>query len=138
MPCFNFLVVYYVLLVLLLQLLYLLLFLPCKFHSSHCLVGIPPLLSRRVLETLTYLAKNHSLVAKTLLEFRLPQPVVEGPISPDQRRGKAVMVEADGPKRWQLEGQVALALLLGLLNHPLYLRSVAHLEQVVCISGMSL
>lgn len=109
-----------------------------KFDSSHCLVGIPPLLSRRVLETLTYLAKNHSLVAKTLLEFRLPRPVVEGPISPDQRRGKAVMVEADGPKRWQLEGQVALALLLGLLNHPLYLRSVAHLEQVVCTSGMSL
>ncbi|XP_016486388.2 LOW QUALITY PROTEIN: E3 ubiquitin-protein ligase UPL2-like [Nicotiana tabacum] len=93
--------------------------------------GIPPLLSRRVLETLTYLAKNHSLVAKTLLEFRLPRPVVEGPISPDQRRGKAVMVEAGGPERLQLEGQVALALLLGLLNHPLYLRSVAHLEQLL-------
>lgn len=93
--------------------------------------GIPPLLSRRVLETLTYLAKNHSLVAKTLLEFRLPRPVLEGPIVPDQRRGKAVMVEADGPDRWQLEGQVSLALLLGLLNHPLYLRSVAHLEQLL-------
>lgn len=90
--------------------------------------GIPPLLSRRVLETLTYLAKNHSLVAKTLLEFRLPRPV---PIVPDQRRGKAVMVEADGPDRGQLEGQVSLALLLGLLNHPLYLRSVAHLEQLL-------
>lgn len=93
--------------------------------------GIPPLLSRRVLETLTYLAKNHSLVAKTLLEFRLPRPVTEGPIIPDQRRGKAVMVEADGPDRQQLEGQVSLALLLGLLNHPLYLRSVAHLEQLL-------
>lgn len=84
------------------------------------------------------MAKNHSLVAKTLLEFRLPRPVPEGPIVPDQRRGKAVMVEADGPDRWQLEGQVSLALLLGLLNHPLYLRSVAHLEQVVCRSRMSL
>ncbi|CAN4122413.1 unnamed protein product [Withania somnifera] len=94
--------------------------------------GIPPLLSRRVLETLTYLAKNHSLVAKTLLEFRLPRPVKEDPIIPYQRRGKAVMVEAaDGPDNHQLEGQVSLALLLGLLNHPLYLRSVAHLEQLL-------
>ncbi|KAK4359158.1 hypothetical protein RND71_021387 [Anisodus tanguticus] len=93
--------------------------------------GIPPLLSRRVLETLTYLAKNHSLVAKTLLEFRLPRPVPEGSIVPDQRPGKAVMAEADGPDRWQVEGQVSLALLLGLLNHPLYLRSVAHLEQLL-------
>ncbi|CAN4092312.1 unnamed protein product [Withania somnifera] len=93
--------------------------------------GIPPLLSRRVLETLTYLAKNHSLVAKTLLEFRLPQPVTEDPIIPYQRRGKAVMIETDGPDSRQHEGQVSLALLLGLLNHPLYLRSVAHLEQLL-------
>ncbi|CAH9121740.1 unnamed protein product [Cuscuta epithymum] len=87
--------------------------------------GIPPLVSRRVLETLTYLARNHSFVAKALLEFR-NAPLQEEPMNPDQRHGKAVMV--DGP---QPEAQVSLALLLGLLNHPLYLRSVAHLEQLL-------
>lgn len=87
--------------------------------------GIPPLVSRRVLETLTYLARNHSLVAKSLMEFR----VQEESKNPEQRQGKAVMaVDFDGQ---QLEGQVSLALLLGLLNHPLYLRSVAHLEQLL-------
>lgn len=91
---------------------------------------MPPLVSRRVLETLTYLAKNHAFVAKLLLSFRLPDQVLQESQSSDQR-GKAVMVsqEAESEKNL-LQGQVALALLLSLLNHPLYLRSIAHLEQV--------
>ncbi|XP_047978963.1 E3 ubiquitin-protein ligase UPL2-like [Salvia hispanica] len=85
--------------------------------------GVPPLVSRRALETLTYLARNHPMVAKLLLEFRLPQ--LES-TSSDDERGKAVML-LDEPK----DGQASFTLLLSLLNQSLYLRSVAHLEQLL-------
>lgn len=92
-------------------------------------------MSRRILETLTYLARNHPYVAKILLQFRLPLPALGEPENTDQARGKAVMVverETDG--KLHQEGYISIALLLSLLNQPLYLRSIAHLEQVmVCI-----
>ncbi|ONK58274.1 uncharacterized protein A4U43_C09F10490 [Asparagus officinalis] len=85
--------------------------------------GVPPLLSRRILETLTYLARNHQYVAKLLLSFELPCPVLG---TQDQGRGKAVM-EEDKPD----DKKVSIVLLLSLLNQPLYMRSVAHLEQLL-------
>ncbi|KAA8538199.1 hypothetical protein F0562_027807 [Nyssa sinensis] len=95
--------------------------------------GVPPLVSRRVLETLTYLARNHPFVAKILLQVRLPQPLLQELENLDQARGKAVMVvEEDEKERKQHhEGYLSIVLLLGLLNQPLYLRSVAHLEQLL-------
>ncbi|TYJ35371.1 hypothetical protein E1A91_A05G232600v1 [Gossypium mustelinum] len=87
--------------------------------------GVPPLVSRRVLETLTYLARNHPYVAKILLQFRLPLPILQEQRNIDQTRGKALMNEV------QLEGFSSIALLLSLLNQPLYLRSIAHLEQLL-------
>lgn len=89
------------------------------------IVGIPPLVCRRVLETLTYLARNHPYVAKILLQFRLPLATLQEPRNIDQSRGKALMTEE------QQEGFISVALLLSLLNQPLYLRSLAHLEQVI-------
>ncbi|XP_042046787.1 E3 ubiquitin-protein ligase UPL2-like [Salvia splendens] len=89
--------------------------------------GVPPLVSRRALETLTYLARNHPMVAKLLLEFRLPQ--FKESSSSDDERGKAVML-LDEPKEYS-EGQASFTLLLSLLNQSLYLRSVAHLEQLL-------
>lgn len=90
------------------------------------------MVSRRVLETLTYLARNHPTVAKILLQFRLPLPALQTE-NIDQVRGKAVIVddeyETDGKK--QQERYISVMLLLSLLNQPLYLRSVAHLEQVL-------
>ncbi|KAG7971958.1 hypothetical protein I3843_07G160500 [Carya illinoinensis] len=95
--------------------------------------GVPPLVSRRILETLTYLARNHPSVAKILLQFRLPQPAIAEPENTDQERGKAVMVvgedEMDRSEHW--EGYISISLLLSLLNQPLYLRSIAHLEQLL-------
>ncbi|KAD4386159.1 hypothetical protein E3N88_26328 [Mikania micrantha] len=87
--------------------------------------GIPPLVSRRVLETLTYLARNHKVVSKLLVQFRIQ--------TPDQDRGKAVMiVQNDEPDKHQYqEGSLAITLLLSLLQHPLYFRSIAHLEQLL-------
>uniref|UniRef100_A0A5B6ZFI1 HECT-type E3 ubiquitin transferase n=1 Tax=Davidia involucrata TaxID=16924 RepID=A0A5B6ZFI1_DAVIN len=95
--------------------------------------GVPPLVSRRVLETLTYLARNHPYVAKILLQFRLPQPLLEESENLDRARGKAVMVvEEDEKKRKQhQEGYLSIALLLSLLNQPLYVRSISHLEQLL-------
>lgn len=83
------------------------------------------MVSRRVLETLTYLARNHPNVAKLLLFLQFPCPPTSHTETLDHRRGKDVLVE-------DVEQQkaFALVLLLTLLNQPLYMRSVAHLEQV--------
>ncbi|KAG8093312.1 hypothetical protein GUJ93_ZPchr0012g20493 [Zizania palustris] len=88
--------------------------------------GVPPLVSRRVLETLTYLARNHTNVAKHLLLLEFPCPPTCHAETPDQRRGKAVLAEGDSE-----QNAYSLVLLLTLLNQPLYMRSVAHLEQLL-------
>ncbi|XP_042384907.1 E3 ubiquitin-protein ligase UPL1-like [Zingiber officinale] len=103
-----------------------------QFHG-----GVPPLLSRRILETLTYLAKNHPKVSKLLLHLELPIL----PEATDRGRGKAVLMDED--KSEFRIGAYAIVLLLGLLRQPLYTRSVSHLEQllnlieVVIDSGLS-
>lgn len=94
------------------------------FLITSPVTGVPPLVSRRALETLTYLARHHPLVAKLLLEFRVHK---ESPSS-DDKRGKAVMLLDEHMEI--PEGQASFTLLLSLLNQSLYLRSIAHLEQV--------
>ncbi|XP_027330727.1 E3 ubiquitin-protein ligase UPL2-like [Abrus precatorius] len=94
--------------------------------------GVPPLLSRRILETLTFLARNHLYVAKILLQFRLPLPAIKEPDNADDVRGKAVMVvEDDTNISENNEGYISISMLLSLLNQALYLRSIAHLEQLL-------
>ncbi|KAE9603819.1 putative aminoacyltransferase, E1 ubiquitin-activating enzyme [Lupinus albus] len=94
--------------------------------------GVPPLLSRRILETLTYLARNHPYVAKNLLQFRLHHPASREPDNADVARGKAVMVVEDEENIGEnIEGCVSITILLSLLKRPLYLRSIAHLEQLL-------
>ncbi|KAK1323260.1 E3 ubiquitin-protein ligase UPL2 [Acorus calamus] len=95
--------------------------------------GVPPLLSRRILETLTYLARNHPHVAKLLLNLVLPQSTTPKSLTADHGRGKAVMtMEEDQPERVQNQkADMSIVLLLSLLNQSLYLRSVAHLEQLL-------
>lgn len=91
------------------------------------------MVSRRVLETLTYLARNHPYVAKILLQLRLPFPALqEAQDVADKRSGKAVMIVEEDEKKvsWHQEGYISTVLLLSLLNQPLYLRSISHLEQV--------
>lgn len=96
-------------------------------HAGFVVVGVPPLVSRRVLETMTYLARNHPFVAKILLQLKLSHQVQ--PECSDQSRGKAVMVMEEESQNQ--DECLPIELLLRLLNQPLYLRSVAHLEQVV-------
>lgn len=82
---------------------------------------------RRVLEILTYLATNHSGVASLLFYF-------EGPNIPDfaciNGKGKDKVIEEQHDL--SKKEDVPLKLLLRLLSEPLFLRSIAHLEQV-CI-----
>ncbi|XP_019414794.1 PREDICTED: E3 ubiquitin-protein ligase UPL1-like isoform X2 [Lupinus angustifolius] len=94
--------------------------------------GVPPLLSRRILETLTYLARNHPYVAKNLLQFRLHHLASREPNNADVALGKAVMVVEDEENIGEnIEGCVSITILLSLLKRPLYLRSIAHLEQLL-------
>lgn len=87
------------------------------------------MVSRRVLETLTYLARNHPYVAKILLQSKLPVCSSQEPENTSHGKGKAVMVVDEGGLNKQHE-HFPVTLILNLLNQPLYLRSIAHLEQV--------
>lgn len=88
------------------------------------------MVSRRVLETLTYLARNHPYVAKILLELRLSKQVHRALENAGKVHGKALMIVEKKNGETHSEELHSVALLLGLLNQPLYLRSNAHLEQV--------
>ncbi|XP_024379829.1 E3 ubiquitin-protein ligase UPL1 isoform X3 [Physcomitrium patens] len=99
--------------------------------------GIPPLVSRRVLEILTYLARNHSVVANLLLYMeplgQLGGASTEVSSHKGKEKGKAKVVEVSGDasEKRKMKGESPLVLLLKLLNQPLYSRNSAHLEQVM-------
>lgn len=99
------------------------------YSRPQSLDGVPPLVSRRVLETMTYLARNHPFVAKILLQLKLSRQVQ--PECSDQSRGKAVMVMEEESQNQ--DECLPIELLLRLLNQPLYLRSIAHLEQLLSL-----
>ncbi|KAK4274192.1 hypothetical protein QN277_017456 [Acacia crassicarpa] len=92
--------------------------------------GVPPLLSRRMLETLTYLSRNHPYVAKKFLESSDPRHAIRQPDDANKSHGKSVIVVGDEVNSDNNE-PVSLAMLLSLLRQPLYLRSIAHLEQLL-------
>lgn len=71
-------------------------------------------------------------MANNLLQSRLPHPEIREQNNASDARGKAVMVVEDEVNIGESnEGYISIAVLLGLLNQPLYLRSIAHLEQVM-------
>lgn len=100
--------------------------------------GLPPLVLRRILEILTYLATNHSAVANMLFYFDfsgVPQPL--SPLNIDTKKDKGKEKIGEGgfsskPSDNSQDGDVPLILFLKLLNRPHFLRSTAHLEQVQC------
>lgn len=89
---------------------------------------------RRILESLSYLATNHSTVASLLFYF-------DGSLAPEDEcskfsdgkllKGKNKLLGNDSLCSVMAEkGDIPLILFLKLLNQPLFLRSVIHLEQV--------
>jgi E3 ubiquitin-protein ligase HUWE1 len=98
------------------------------------IAGLPPLVFRRILEILTYLATNHSAIAKMLFHF--DQSIIDSSnssMTPMNGKGKEKVIEG-GPSSIPSGthvGSVPLVFFLKLLNQPLFLRSTTHLEQVM-------
>ncbi|KAJ0801926.1 putative HECT domain, ubiquitin interacting, UBA-like superfamily, armadillo-like helical [Helianthus annuus] len=102
------------------------------YGRSQLLDGLPPLVLRRVLEILTYLATNHSSVANLLFYF--DSSLVPESLNLDKKdaKGKEKVVEG-GEISLPVgsDGDIPILLFVKLLNQPLFLRSIAHLEQVM-------
>ncbi|KAK4341923.1 hypothetical protein RND71_037739 [Anisodus tanguticus] len=106
------------------------------YGRSQLFDGLPPLALRRILEILTYLATNHSAVASLLFYFELsliPEWSDVKCLETKGDKGKEKMVGGDSsnPFRSSNKRDIPLVLFLKLLNQPLFLRSIAHLEQVM-------
>lgn len=103
------------------------------------LSGLPPLVLQRVLEILTYLATNHSAVANMLFYFdpsNVPEASTATNVETKKDKGKEIIEEgrfSSQPHGSTQHGDIPLILFLKLLNQPLFLRSTAHLEQVLLI-----
>lgn len=100
-------------------------------------------MSRRILEILTYLATNHLAVANILFYFDIPSaPESLSPVHLETKkeRGKEKIIDGmttlDQPDI-SLNRDIPLILFLKLLRRPLFLRSSAHLEQVLTNSCRS-
>ena len=98
--------------------------------------GVPPLVLRRVLEILTYLATNHSGVASLLFHFEsstIPDFAHTNQSEGKNAKGKEKITAGEHHVYVSESSEnkdVPLILLLRLLSEPLFLRSIAHLEQV--------
>ncbi|KAL8239183.1 hypothetical protein R6Q59_015750 [Mikania micrantha] len=104
------------------------------YGRSQLLDGLPPLVMRRVLEILTYLATNNTYVASLL--FHLDSSLVPESLNlkhHDKKndKGKEKVVEGEISHPIGSEGDIPILLFVKLLNQPLFLRSIAHLEQVM-------
>ncbi|KAJ6966039.1 E3 ubiquitin-protein ligase UPL1 isoform X3 [Populus alba x Populus x berolinensis] len=105
------------------------------YGRSQLLDGLPPLVLRRILEILTYLSTNHTSIANML--FYLDPSIVSEPLSPKyletkMDKGKEKIDDGgDSLKPLGDADDIPLILFLKLLNRPLFLRSTAHLEQVM-------
>ncbi|XP_034896846.1 E3 ubiquitin-protein ligase UPL1 isoform X1 [Populus alba] len=105
------------------------------YGRSQLMDGLPPLVLRRVLEILTYLATNHSSIANMLFYFD-PSIVLEPPspkyLETKIDKGKEKIGDGDNSlKPLGNTDNVPLILFLKLLNRPLFLHSTTHLEQVM-------
>ncbi|CAI9088204.1 OLC1v1022471C1 [Oldenlandia corymbosa var. corymbosa] len=107
------------------------------YGRSQLFDGLPPLVLRRILEILTYLANNHSAVASLLFYFdpSLVQESTSLKTSETRKdKGKDKLYQGDRDSKslgYSDKGDIPLILFLRLLSQPLFLRSIAHLEQVM-------
>ncbi|XP_048323503.2 E3 ubiquitin-protein ligase UPL1 isoform X3 [Ziziphus jujuba] len=107
------------------------------YGRSQLLDGLPPLVLHRVLEILTYLATSHTVVANMLFYFdysNIPEALSSIDTGAKKDKGKEIIEEgsfSSKPLGNTQDGDIPLILLLKLLNRPLFLRSTAHLEQVM-------
>ncbi|OVA07229.1 Ubiquitin-associated domain/translation elongation factor EF-Ts [Macleaya cordata] len=107
------------------------------YGRSQLLDGLPPLVFRRILEILTYLATNHPAVADILFYFDpslIPESQSLKLSEAIKGKGKEKILEGTASSHLletSRKEDIPLVLFLKLLNRPLFLRSNAHLEQVM-------
>ncbi|KAG8365159.1 hypothetical protein BUALT_Bualt18G0075300 [Buddleja alternifolia] len=106
------------------------------YGRSQLCNGVPPLVLRRALEILTYLATNHSGVASLLFHFEtssIPESANINHSEGKNNKGKNKITEEPNLSLSGSSGDkdIPLILLLKLLSQPLFLRSISHLEQVM-------
>ncbi|KAI3466413.1 hypothetical protein Pfo_023076 [Paulownia fortunei] len=107
------------------------------YGRSQLCYGVPPLVLRRVLEILTYLATNHSGVASLLFHFEASNIPESANVNHSKGKNDKSKDKIIGEEHHlSLSGSsqnldVPLLLLLKLLSQPLFLRSIGHLEQVM-------
>jgi E3 ubiquitin-protein ligase HUWE1 len=92
------------------------------YGRSQLLNGLPPLVFRRVLEVLTYLATNHSAVADMLFYF---DSSLLSQLS--SRKGKEKVTHVTDSR----DLEIPLVVFLKLLNRPQLLQSTSHLGLVM-------
>lgn len=94
-----------------------------------------------MLEILTYLATNHSSVASLLFRFDsslVPESI--NLIHHDKKadKGKEKVVEGEKSHVVGSESDIPILSFIKLLNQPLFLHSIAHLEQVLFLLEVTL
>ncbi|GAB2258516.1 hypothetical protein Droror1_Dr00014676 [Drosera rotundifolia] len=107
------------------------------YGRSQLLDGLPPMVLRRILETLSFLATNHAGVANILFYFDpsiRANISVQRPLASKHDKGKG-KIEDNGTSSCGISADkdTPLVLFLKLLNKPLFLQSSAHLEQVLTL-----
>ncbi|KAK9821448.1 hypothetical protein WJX81_000342 [Elliptochloris bilobata] len=92
---------------------------------------VPPMVSRRVLDLATYLARHQGPVGRELVLLRVPTAAQQAHAlaAAQDKKGKGRVEEAAGAPGAQ--GERALELLLELLGGTLCRRSSSHMEQVL-------
>ncbi|XP_073123872.1 E3 ubiquitin-protein ligase UPL1-like isoform X2 [Henckelia pumila] len=99
--------------------------------------GVPSIVMRRVLEVLTHMATNHSGVASLLFHFEtsyISECAEKSNSGGKCDRGKDKITREEhhlSPSESLQNRDAPLILLLRLINHPLCLRTISHLEQVM-------
>ncbi|XP_040383322.1 E3 ubiquitin-protein ligase UPL1-like isoform X1 [Oryza brachyantha] len=93
--------------------------------------GLPPLVTKRLLEVLTYLASNHPSVAGLLVYFD-PSTNSNCMILKHVKETSQEGLQSDMTQT-PSEGYTPILLFLKLLNKPLFLRSRVYLEQLMCL-----
>ncbi|CAN6195336.1 unnamed protein product [Urochloa humidicola] len=101
------------------------------YAQSYSANGLPPLVTRRLLEILTYLASNHPSVADLLVYFNPSASLNSLTLQHSKERSQeSPSLDMKQPSS---EGYTPILLFLKLLNKPLFLRSRVYLEQVMCL-----
>ncbi|CAL5075279.1 unnamed protein product [Urochloa decumbens] len=100
------------------------------YAQSYSANGLPPLVTRRLLEILTYLASNHPSVADLLVYFNPSGSLNSLTV---QHSNEISQESPSLDMKPSSEGYTPILLFLKLLNKPLFLRSRVYLEQVMCL-----